>query len=878
MNLLNKLTIKNLKLNKKRTVVTIIGIVLSVALLIAVSTMYASAIASLIRFETTQKGNFHTAFYDVPVEKLKDFENNRKLGSLYLTQGIGYAALEESQNEYKPYLYIKAFTKEAMENLSLKLIKGRLPKTEEEIVIPSHLETNGRVKYQVGDTLTLEVGTRVLADGTVLTQEDRFLPSDESSSERSETIQNTTTKTYKIVGLIERPANNIEDYSAPGYTLITLLDDTNLTGTVDIYARYTKEGVKDYFTVTAGILGIDAKAFKQYLSGDMLTSQEEQNSLYEELKKAKYRYMDNSYLVFLETNPFENSTVGSLGTAVVIVLVIIVLTSVFCIKNSFDISITEKTKQYGMLRSIGATKKQIKKNVFYEASILGMIGIPLGLLSGIVASYILVLISNYFLKDMITSGTFLLFRFSWIAFVVASVLGIVTIYFSAFRSARRASRISPIDSIRNSANITLKAKKLRTPKIIKKCFGIGGVISFKNQKRNKKKYRTTVISIVVSVFTFIALSSFMSLAFQEIDQEISVSDYNISFSVAPIDEELYAKVESVGNFSNIRDYAIYSSYYGEAEKPKYNPEYQKILQIEDEEEGRDVWVASVGEHQYQQYLKELGFNPEKMKNKAILLDTTSFSIYDEKKAEEIPYRMRIFDYQVGDKITVLMDEKEEKIEIGALSEEVPFSMKEKVRGNHSAYLIVSDEYMKEHDLLHHVMVYLDSKDANKTQDELEAYFDEIENFSVDNQEESVRMMRNLYTLIGIFLYGFIIVISLIGITNIFNTITTNMELRKQEFAMLKSIGMTTYEFNRMIYLETIFIGCKALFFGIPIGLGFSYLIYRSLGNTEYAYHPPLQAILLSIIAVFLLIAALMRYSMKKIQKQNTIETIRNENI
>ena len=530
-----------------------------------------------------------------------------------------------------------------------------------------------------------------------------------------------------------------------------------------------------------------------------------------------------------------------------------------------------------MLRSIGATKKQVKKNVLYEASILGIVGIPLGLLSGLLASYILILISNYLLKDMITSGRFLLFRFSWIALIVASVLGIVTIYFSAFRSARRASRISPIDSIRNSANITLKAKKLRTPKIIKKCFGIGGVISFKNQKRNKKKYRTTVISIVVSVFTFIALSSFMSMAFREIDQEISVSDYNISFPVASINEELYAKVESVGNFSNIRDYAIYSSHYAEAEKPKYNPEYQKILQIE-EEDGRDVWVASVGEHQYQQYLKELGLNPEKMKNKAILLDTTSFNIYDEQKEKEKSYRMRIFDYQVGDKVAILMDDKEESIEIGAVSEEIPFSMKDKVRGNHSAYLIVSDEYMKEHDLLRHVIVYLDSKDANKTQDELEEYFNEIENFSVDNQAENVRMMRNLYTLIGIFLYGFIIVISLIGITNIFNTITTNMELRKQEFAMLKSIGMTSYEFSRMIYLETIFIGCKALFFGIPIGVGFSYLIYRSLDSVEHSYHLPLQAILISIIAVFLLIAALMRYSMRKIQKQNTIETIRNENI
>ena len=121
-----------------------------------------------------------------------------------------------------------------------------------------------------------------------------------------------------------------------------------------------------------------------------------------------------------------------------------------------------------MLRSIGATKKQIKRNVFYEATILGLIGIPLGILLGYLASYILIIISNYYLTDMLQAGLKLEFAFSIIAVLVAIILGIVTIYFSAFRSAKRASKVSPIDSIRNSANIKINPKKIKSPKFIKK--------------------------------------------------------------------------------------------------------------------------------------------------------------------------------------------------------------------------------------------------------------------------------------------------------------------------------------------------------------------------------------------------------------------------
>jgi len=524
MDLLKKLTIKNLKLNKKRTIVTIIGIMLSVALITAVVTMYSSMISSLIKFETYEKGDFHVAFYNVPMDKVKELQNNRKIKEVFLTQNIGYAKLENCKNEYKPYAFVKAFTKKSIDNLSVKLVEGRLPENENEIVIPTHLKTNGRITLNVGDNITLNIGNRV-SEGQELSQKNEFI------KEKSEEIINAKEKTYKIVGIIERPASNIESYSAPGYTFITFLNSENNVGKSDVYCKYTKEGLKDNIDVTASILEVNKESFRKLEKSDF-DSEEDFNKVTDDVSKAKYEYNINSYLIDLETNPLSSSDVGGLGVVVAIVCGIIVFTSIFCIKNSFDISIAEKTKQYGMLKSVGATKKQIRKNVLFEATILGLIGIPLGLILGMIASSILIVISNLFIGDRLARNLKLVLKFSWVAFAVSIVLGIVTIYLSALRSARKASKISPIESIRNSSEIKIKAKKLKTPKIIRKIFGIGGEISYKNLKRNKKKYRTTVISITVSVFVFIALSYFMNLAFSEIKNELNLRDYNLSVSMA----------------------------------------------------------------------------------------------------------------------------------------------------------------------------------------------------------------------------------------------------------------------------------------------------------------------------------------------------------
>ena len=869
MNLLNKLTKKNLKLNRKRTVVTIIGIILSVALVTAVATMYISGIESIKEYEKIQAGNFHVVFYNMPVKEVEVLKNNQKIEAVYTTKQLGFAYLNESKNEYKPYANVLGLTKESLKNLSIRLVEGRLPENEKEILIPTHLKTNGRVFFKVGDEIELEIGKRI-SNEYELNQSNPYSPDD------SEEIVDKLKHNYKIVGVMERPGTNIEPYSAPGYTFVTL--QNNNYGNVDAYVLIKKEALKDNEKIISNILNVDEKVFHDFSNGNF-NSAEYFDKLNAAMGKAKYQFNFNRYLISLELSPLNNSYIDFTAIALIVSL-IIVFTSAFCIRNSFDISIQEKVRQYGMLRSIGATKKQIKKNVYYEAFLLGLIAIPIGIICGIFASYILIIVCNFLLKDMFSNGARLTLSISWLAIIFSICLGLITIYLSAHKSARKASKISPIDSIRNSKEIKMNSKKINCPKLINTLFGIGGVISYKNLKRNKKKYRTTVISIIVSVATFISLSAFVSFMTTTIKDEMQLVDYNLSLMIKPDkDEDIYSKVLETTKLDNIDFYSVIRYKILEIDSSNYSEAYSKV----DPHFNKDypvINVLAVGEKAYNSYLKALNLKYDDIKDKGILIDTV---IVREQKDNNkfITKKVKLYKYNVGDKAIGKIADNDFSIEIGNVTFEKPFSL---TRDN-SPMIIVSDEFYEKHlnqfDSNKNMEVFFKSGNPDKLQDEIENMLKDS-NITIENIAETIKTRENVVILISIFLYGFIIVISLIGITNVFNTITTNMELRKREFASLKSIGMTKKEFNRMIGLESIFMGLKSLFFGLPIGIALSILIYRTLaydnGTATIDYVFPYKGIIISIILVIVLISLIMKYSINKIDKHNLIETIRNENI
>ena len=208
MNILKKFTLKNLKLNKKRTIVTIIGIMLSTALVCAVSGMVSSTQKTLVNLMKESDGDFHVCFEEIPKEQLKYVESNVDVESYFLSTNLGYAKLEDSHNPDKPYAYVMEFDKSALEKSALKLEEGRMPENSNEILIPRHLLENGRINIKVGDTITLDIGTRQLTDGSKLTQSNSYLTEDTLAGETAiediptEEIVDTKAKTYTVVGII----------------------------------------------------------------------------------------------------------------------------------------------------------------------------------------------------------------------------------------------------------------------------------------------------------------------------------------------------------------------------------------------------------------------------------------------------------------------------------------------------------------------------------------------------------------------------------------------------------------------------------------------------------------------------------------------------
>lgn len=884
MKILNDLSIKDLKLNKKRSAVIIIGIILSTALICGVAGIVTSCQHTFIEYAKRDEGNYHATFYNVPKDELKYIEENRNVEDYYLSEELGYAYLDGSKNENKPYLNVISMSDKYLNNMGLKLSEGRMPENADEIVISKHIITNGKVEYKIGDILTLDIGKRQLTTGEELDQNNPYLTGKEDNGDiLQEEIVNTYKKQYKIVGIIERPSNTIENYEAPGYTVITKMEEVKENANISVlyknvfkYQEYTEQ-INQMVKAQTNEDKENATQFKGL-----------NNAYY---KSYKYDLKLNLDLLAYEGANLSDETIKMLYILGGIIMVIILVSSVFVIRNGFAISITERIKQYGMLSSIGATKKQIKKSVYFEGFILGIIGIPLGILSGIFAIDILLKVVNLILKDYI-NNTELLYSISWAAIVLSIVISTITIWLSCRSSAKKASKVTPIEAIRNADDVKLKAKKIKCPKIITKVFKTGGEIAYKNLKRSKKKYRTTVISIIVSVVTFIAISSFIEYGFKMSGSYYTEIGYNVavyemskgernSNDRKDILKQRYDRYLEISKLEEIEKFSIKRTNTIEVYIKNYLNDVGKLVKkrmvVENDNEKDVLIIMSLGKEEYARFVKKIGGKYDEYKDGAILIDDCISYDEEGKKTQG-----SLYTWEKGDTITGKDgSEKEHIIKIVAKTTERPMGLENLY--STSAYLIVSDEYIEQMGYTDLNGMDIKAEDSYKVEDEIKQLYKSKniseDDFMVSNTEEAVKENNAIVFVISIFLYGFIAVITLIGITNIFNTITTNMNLRKKEFAMLKSIGMTKKEFNRMIRLESIFYGLKSLIIGIPIGIGFSYAIYKAFEtNMGMSYVLPIKAILISIVFVVIVISIIMRYSMSKINKQNIIETIRNDNI
>lgn len=849
MSILNRLTIKNLRLNKKRTIVTIIGIILSTALMVGIGLLFSSFQDLMIRDTIGYSGKYEANYSDVDLDKLNNIKD--KGFTYFYEKPIGFSKIESS-NEYKPYMYITGVNKEYFNEL--KLVDGSFPKNENEVVISNHVITNGGLNYKVGDIVTFKYGKRNIEGNDTLAN---------SELVDGEFLTNEGTHTYKIVGIVER--SNFESYSASGYTAFTV-DVNSDKGNVNLYVMFNK----------------NKKIIKQS----------------EELAKELNYNGDinyNSTLLALYGESTYGNVMSSMGGMMIIMLSLVSIGCIIVIYNSFAISVMERKKEFGLLSSIGATKRQLSHTVFFEAVVVGVIGIILGILGAYIGIGCVILIINNLISDMLEYKLHLVTNPLFI--IIPVIFMIIVIGVSAFIPSRRASKVSPIEAIRQNDDIKINKKKIRTSKLVNKLFGIEGEIALKNIKRNKKKYRVTIVSLFISIVLFISFSSYMNYTLNTASSVMGEVpyDYQISyFGDDPNnDKEALDKINEIVKSSDVKEYVSYSvSNLSIIGNYTYSDEYLDFYKSAYGDDGikalnnlkyQYISIYILDDNSYNKYKKLIGIDNDSVillnKFKGVSYGNNKRVNYDIPVINNGNINIKICNFDNDEDVdtTKYCNNNIDNIFVTNKSfdliEEFSYMDDFKLIVNKKLYDSISDSST------HYTQFNIISDNTNNI-DKLTKELDKYSNVNYTNIKEAMKQANNLILVVKILMYGFISLVTLIGVTSVFNTISTSMALRKREFAVLRSIGLTNRGFNKILFFESLFFGMKSLIFAIPVSIGITVLIHYALADmvSISTIIIPWKYIIISIVSVFVIVLLTMMYSTSKIKKHNIIEQIREENI
>ncbi len=937
MNVFHAYTINSLKKNKTRTLVTIIGIILSVAMFTATTEAFVTAQNYLVNYAQTSSGKYHVGFYDVKTEDISLITDSDKVENYTYIQEIGYAEIGSS-NEYKPYLYIGGIPDSFTDVMPIHLTAGRLPESINEIVVSDHLYSNGGVNLELGQQITLKVGARQWGELADISREEyekldgnswgkltQHTPLRKAEGEEAtEVLINTKEKTYTVVGFCERPDQySIEPYSAPGYTAFTINEQGN-NGLQSIYTVLEKPGEYDKF------------------SNDIMKMLNVESTINADLLMFTFHRNDSAFSLL---------AIGLLT----ILVALIVFGSVSLIYNSFSISVGERTKQFGILKSIGATKKQIKKSVLYEAAILCVVGIPIGLISGCigiaVTFYALSSTISTFLADL--TDLKMEFVLSPVALIASSALSFITVLISAYIPAKKAITINPIEAVRQSNEIKIKRRSVKVSPLTKKLFGFEATISSKNFKRNKRKYRTTVFSLFVSVVLFISASSLATYFTDIVETESQDMNYDINLDVQKYreddynayyaDEELKNKLlDEIRDIEDVDAFALVDSTHDhyQIDKNLVSRQYTDMINEWSSPVDTETQISGsfcfhfVDDNAFRRLLKEEGLNEneyfDKNAPKAVVYDMSfySYQTNDKESVYSIPFLNHdkisgtislteiktvisyngeelwysgteekdgtlyyVYDiaYDEGDvidpstKVYISQEEavKNYIINIGHILKEKPFYIES--GGVNLIYpKSVADNTLFE-DFSYYTDFYIITDEHEKVSSSLTTLIrdmGESNSINVYDYAAEIESIRALVTVAKVLAYGFIVLISMIAAANVFNTISTNISLRRREIATLKSVGLTSKGLRKMMLFESLLYGMKSLAFSLPASFAITYLIYYVVSDSGYemSFYVPWGNFAVAIVSVFIIVAISMVYSIKKINKENTVETLRNENI
>ncbi|GIP26341.1 ABC transporter permease [Paenibacillus sp. J23TS9] len=887
MNSYTSLTGKYLKGQKKRSLLTIFGIILSVTLLTSIGTIGLSYWDKSIRQTMRDFGDYHVSIHGISGEAVPKIENNATVKSSGLISREGYAVIQETTEKEKqedsfaaPYRYlnVKGFDANALNMLQVQLDSGRLPTNPNEIMLSSSSLSYFSEKPKLGDKLKLQLGIRKVAS----TGEDKKINGiGDFGWDLDEAFQAQSQKEYTVVGFMKPPTGNWS--SSYIFPAITFNDNQTFDNNKKYFIYIKMKSLNHIQKKTEVMMSTlqlrDARDAEQ---GSAMQLGRDHS-----VNNVRIEY-NNELLKWYGKSTYEGVN-HSLILAYAAVIVIILICTIAVIYNTFHISVLERISQFGMLRCIGATPAQIRKIVIQEAALLSLIGIPIGLLMGSLFMkflfYNISLLTLGYLNDM-------RMVISLPILVSAGLLGLLSVFLSAIGPARQAARVSPLEALKSTGSTKVEPiTKVNKSLIAKKLFGIIGQFAARNLQRNKKRFRITAFSMIISIILFIVfsgLAQFMQQATQVTGTQYS---YSISYDGPSkrMDDAVY---QHISRLDAVRKaYKFYSDQVmAIIPKDKINPSYydlRKDRYVVPEGEGyrtSNNSLVSYGDNGLDDLQSKLSAGKidkdlmdrengvivqQKIKmltekGKQLIIDQTHFKIGDR-------IQIRTFDrsrkgYQT---VTVVgIADHDLLSQEYSDSEVLSFITTPKVY----AKIMGTDAYSRIFILAHSDIPNQPIRDYLQTLKEKDAGFNYLDRVA------EVAKAKNDSKTFGILLYGFIGVIVLIAFLNIVNTVSTNLILRTQEFAVLKAIGMTRDEVRKMIILEAVFYGVFAGVIGIMIGTGLDYGIHVLFaGAFETAWVIPWLHIGIAFVgALFSTLLATIG-PMYRLDKVNIIDALRKEN-
>lgn len=877
------LTEKYLLGQKKRSILTIVGIILSVTLLTAVGTLAMSYQDKLVRQTIQDYGDYEVSFNGVPGKDVPRIVNQAAIGSAGVIHRIGYAIIsstsekEQKENPFAaPYRYlnVKGYDAQAMSKLQVQLESGRLPQKPNEIILSSWSLNTFASKPAIGDKITLSLGDRIEASTGKVKSANSI---GDYGWDLDEKFEPRMKQQYTVVGVM-KTAKNVTWSSTFIYSAITYDDHQKIDPSQNffIYARMkSMDNIRDKSEAILSSLG--------WRSVDQGSAQELNRE--NVLKDIRIEY-NNELLKLFGKSTYANVNQSSTYAFAAIVLIIMGCTSAV-IYNTFHISVLERISQFGMLRCIGATPAQIRRIVFKEATVLSLIAIPIGLFTGTVLMKVLFynisLLTLGFLNDMhmIISVPILL---------AAAGLGLIVVFLSALGPAKLASTVSPLEALKTSGSTVVEQGDFKRLSFAgNKWLGFEGRFASRNIRRNRKRFRITAFSMIISIVMYIVFNGLVNVL-----STTSTSGINYSYSLdyqgmsKRIPNSVYNKLATLDGVKQ-----AYSFYNHQLQaiipKEKLNPDYyqqqEEMYTVEQENGYRtdNNFLSSYGINGLQELRSKLNsgsIDASQMNDENGVIVIQKISMITEKGTNMIIDQTR---FKVGDKIRVRsMDDKQsyKTVTVVGIADQGPLS--DKYSESAIIQMITTPKVIENitgDNAYDRIFIQASPETDNGA---IVGYFKSLvqqdAGYNYRDRVEEMKQARNDAMTLNIFLYGFIGVIAAIAFLNILNTVSTNLILRTKEFAVLKAIGMTQKEIRKMVLLEGVFYGVFAGVYGSLLGTGLSYSVSYLMRNAvQIEWVMPWSSILIGSLGAIIATLIASYWPLRRLERIQITDGLRGEN-